>query len=104
LARRGVQTFSASRVRHGLQMARRFRPDVIVLDLETDESRPAQAAPVAQQWLASRVPLVLLGSLRRGAQAPGCGEFVPKPYHYGPLIRRIEGLLYGTQPAVARSA
>ncbi len=38
--------------------------------------------------------LVLLGALR-GRNGWPKGEFVPKPYHYAPLIRRIEELLGG---------
>ena len=32
------------------------------------------------------------------------GEFVRKPYHYGPLIRKIEELLASYQQSVARAA
>ena len=94
LERRGVQIFSASRARQGLKLARQHHPDVIVLDLEVKgggaDRLPArlaeQAPPDGQQRL------VLLGSLRRGKAVPS-GEFVAKPYHYGPLIRKIEELL-----------
>ena len=38
-------------------------------------------------------PLVVLATARRQADRLPSGEFVAKPYHYGPLIRRIEELL-----------
>jgi hypothetical protein len=36
--------------------------------------------------------MVLLGSARRAGTSPS-GEFVAKPYHYAPLILKIEQLL-----------
>lgn len=105
LERRGLRIFAAGAAREGLELARSRRPDLIVLDLETEDSAPeVLSAPFAEQSRTAQTPLVLLGSLRRGRQRPPAGEFVSKPYHYGPLIRRIEELLDATPQAVARSA
>jgi len=104
LERRGVRILAAHRARQGLELARTHHPDLIVLDLEIDGvgadeadragmvpagAPPDVSAPFAEQSRADRAGLVLLGSVRR----PGGAEFVAKPYHYGPLIRRIEELL-----------
>lgn len=93
LRRLGVQTFAASRVQTGIELARQHHPDLVVLDLELEQS-PAEdsAAPLAEQAASDRAPLVLLGSVRRTGRYTE-GEFVAKPYHYGPLIRKIEELL-----------
>jgi DNA-binding NtrC family response regulator len=93
LERRGVRIFAASRARQGLKLARQHHPDVIVLDLEV-KGGGADRLPArfAEQSPPEGQRLVLLGSLRRGKPAPR-GEFVAKPYHYGPLIRKIEELL-----------
>lgn len=105
LERRGLRTFVASRAGAGLELARRHRPDLIVLDLELDDSGPENlSAPFAEQSRTGHTPLVMLGSLRRNLEAVPHGEFVAKPYHYGPLIRRIEELLDTTPRALARSA
>jgi len=97
LARRGLKTFSASRPRRGLQLARQHRPDLIVLDLEIAGSEGEEvSAPFAEESAANHSALVMLGSVRRRQPSPPVGEFVPKPYHYGSLIRRIEELLMGT--------
>jgi CheY-like chemotaxis protein len=85
LERRGLRTFSAGEARRGLDLARRHHPDLIVLDLELDDCG-------TDQFGENNTPLVLLGSLRRGDPLTA-GEFVPKPYHYAPLIRKIEELL-----------
>jgi DNA-binding response OmpR family regulator len=110
LGRRGVRTLAASGARAGLELARRHRPDLIVLDLEPEDSDPdGLSARFAQQSHSDQARLIVLGSLRRDhlrwcqAGLPE-GEFVPKPYHYGPLIRRIEELLGTTPQAPVRSA
>jgi CheY-like chemotaxis protein len=94
LERRGLRTFAATAADRGLALARQHRPDLIVLDLEMDDSTPeAVSAPFAAHAQADRTPLVMLGTARRNAQRLPEGEFVAKPYHYGPLIRKIEELL-----------
>jgi len=104
LRRRGVKTFSASRAGRGLELARRHHPDLIVLDLELAPETDADlSAPFAEQSRADHTRLVMLGSVCRPGEALPQGEFVRKPYHYGPLIRRIEQLLQSTprMPVVA---
>jgi hypothetical protein len=110
LERRGVRTMAASRTAAGLVLARRHHPDLIVLDLELDDTSaeqfssgagvPPAFAPNANLQPADALPgpqyrprMVLLGNLRRWRDRLPEGEFVPKPYHYGPLIRKIEELL-----------
>ena len=102
LERRGVRALSASRPGEGLQLARRFDPDLVVLDLELDGTGEASISDsLAEPSRAGRPSLVLLGNCRRGGGALPEGEFVRKPYHYGPLIRRIEELLGKVERAVA---
>ena len=104
LEHRGLQILSAGRARAGLELARRHHPDLIVLDLELDDSGPDDvSAGFAEQSRTSHTPLVILGSMRRNRACVSEGEFVPKPYHYGPLIRRIEELL-GTTPQAPASS
>jgi DNA-binding response OmpR family regulator len=105
LERRGVRTLAAGRAEKGLELAQQHHPDLIVLDLELDDmlaepfaapscgadDTPApQSQPYQPHW-------VLLGSLRDRRNRLSGGEFVAKPYHYGPLIRRIEELLRNTR-------
>ncbi len=94
LQRRGLRTFAAGDAGPGLELAKQHHPDLIVLDLEIDDSNPEDvSAGFAEQSRADDASLVMLGTVRRGEAAASGGEFVPKPYHYGPLIRRIEELL-----------
>jgi len=97
LERRGVRTFSASRAERGIELAREYQPDLIVLDLEVDGSAADEVcAPFAEHAQGHHTPMVILGNLQcatAGSEAGQAGEVVSKPYHYGPLIRKIEELL-----------
>ena len=91
LEHRGLRILEASQRDEGLELARQHQPDLIVLDLELD----GEAAPAAHEFAAQSpqaTPLVVLGSARRRG-ASRVGEFISKPYHYAPLIRKIEQLL-----------
>jgi DNA-binding response OmpR family regulator len=88
-----------------LELARQHQPDLIVLDLEVDESPPELLCePFARETAARRTPLVVLGGVGRGKPALKAAEIVAKPYHYGPLIRRIEELLAASERAGSRCA
>lgn len=103
LEKRGIRTFTASRVNHGAEMARSQQPDLIVLDLEVDGSGPDVLCAKFRGSADSEEPrLVLLGSMVEREAIPR-GEIVAKPYHYGPLIRRIEEIL-GTADRDSREA
>ena len=92
-----MRIFEAARAEDGLALARRHRPDLIVLDLEIaatdDGADPGDFAEWATDYETS---LVLLGTARRRATVPA-GQFVAKPYHYQPLILKIEQLLRESQ-------
>jgi hypothetical protein len=76
-----------------LALAKKHRPELIVLDLEIDDGSPDDiAGQFARQSQPGRTSLVLLGSVRRPQAIPQ-GEYVAKPYHYAPLIRKIEEIL-----------
>jgi len=105
LSRRGVRTLAAAGAPQGLRMARQHRPDLIVLDLELVEAAGAGLSEgFVEQSRTDRAPLVLLGTVRRSDPPLPEGEFVSKPYHYAPLIRKIEELLLRRAPAQAEVA
>jgi len=97
LQRRGLSILEARAAQQGIDMARKHQPDLIVLDLET-ESCESDDSPLDFDGPDGQPrPVILLGTARRqAARLPGA-EFVSKPYHYGPLIRRIEELLESTR-------
>ena len=94
LERRGVEIYDTDHAGHGLQLARIHRPGVLVLELEAVMAAGLSVhEDFATESKTSQTPIVLLGSVRRDEQALPQSSFVPKPYHYGPLIRKIEALL-----------
>lgn len=94
LERHGATTIESNRPEQAIAMTSRFRPQLIVLDAESDHSTSGSAT-VDLCAAASRTatPIVILGTLRRRSEPPAGSEVVAKPYHYGQLIRRIESLL-----------
>jgi CheY-like chemotaxis protein len=94
LARRGATTIEAQHPEQAAQLANLNQLDLIVLDAESDRSL-AGAATAELEALAGRqgTPVVILGTVRTQKNRPSVGLFIAKPYHYGPLIHRIEGLL-----------
>lgn len=94
LERRGLTTFATDSARAGLELARCYRPQVIVLDME---ARQADEDGVRDQYdtevRSNRASLVVLGTARRHISPDLQSRFVAKPYHYAPLIRTIEQLL-----------
>ncbi len=96
LSRRGVNAYAADTPEGGLAFARSRQPDLVVLDLDIDDTAAeAMSEPLGCQGDREPVPMVLLGGVRRNRARFPDGEFVSKPYHYGPLIRKIEELLEG---------
>lgn len=102
LQRRGIRTFSAARAGRGAELAQSLHPDLIVLDLEIDHNSPERLCSRFASG-SQKTPIVLLGNIRRGA-APPADEIIGKPYHYGPLVRRIEEILAAATREIAKSA
>jgi len=103
LQRRGLEIFEASRYEAARQWAQGHPVDLVVVDLERqglDIENSSESFERQQDW--GEVPLVLLGSARRKNgkdNQTDAGQFIAKPYRYGPLIRRIEELLETSQQA-----
>ncbi|MHB8969995.1 MAG: hypothetical protein ACYC3X_09990 [Pirellulaceae bacterium] len=93
LERRGVQILEAPDARRGLEMVRLQRPEVVILDLEAEAADDASVRAAFESEMADhRAELVVLGNLRR-SDVTADNRLVRKPYHYGPLIRKIEQLI-----------
>ena len=100
LERRGVEILEAARAEQGVALARQHQPGVIVIDVDsTGADDPQLRAELVNGCPSCPTPLVLLGTTS-GRSATSDGEScVPKPYHFAPLIRRIEALLEGRRKA-----
>jgi len=103
LERRGLEILEAAATQEGLLLAQRHHPCVIVLDAEDD---PAGETAACDRFTATSkrgdASLVVLGSVKlcqaarrrvdAGISADSEESIVAKPYHFGPLIRKIEEL------------
>lgn len=94
LARRGATTIEAQRPDQAARLANLNQLDLIVLDADSDRSG-SETATAELEALAGRqgTPVIILGTVRTPRKQPTAGVFIAKPYHYGPLIHRIEDLL-----------
>lgn len=94
LEQRGAHTIEADRPERACELTDEFRPNLIVLDLDSDSSE-SHAATQNLRDAAGRndTPIVILGTLRTAAGELPAGQFIAKPYHYGALIRKIDDLL-----------
>lgn len=94
LQRHGFEIFEAERDTDGLTMAEQCHPKVLVLDMDTldsaDRSVIEEFDHHAQKENAS---VVLLGRVPKASLPLANSDVISKPYHYGPLIRKIEMLL-----------
>lgn len=96
LQRRGMEILEAAEPRRGLALARRHRPDVIVVDLEHESPEDALwVAELNQQTIDGRL-LVLGGVSHLGP--PLTPRSIAKPYHFGPVIRTIEQMAERVAP------
>ena len=98
LVRQGAEVVEAREAGAAADMAAARRPDLIVVD--NDAPRTAchsGATRLAAAAARNAVPIVVVGTAKRGVSPLPTEQFVAKPYHYGALIRRIESLL-GNRP------
>src|SRR5262245_61137472 len=90
LERRGLRVLEATHCADGLLMSRLHQHDLVVLDLDVGHGG-IEAAEEFADAIGNDGQLLILGSSRWAATLDG--EFIAKPYHYKPLILRIEELL-----------
>jgi CheY-like chemotaxis protein len=91
---RGAATLEADRPEEACQLAEHFRPNLIVLDADSDCTSSLAATNQLRETAGrTDTPIVILGTLRRLNGELPAGQILTKPYHYGTLIRRIDDLL-----------
>ena len=100
LEREGAQALEAVRPEQAVAVHDEDRPDLILLDLDSDNSRDGLAArSLGDSAGRTDTPIVGLGAVKQQSAWTSGGEFVTKPYHYAPLIRRIEAMLASRRAA-----
>ena len=90
---RGATTIEAVDPEQALQLTHSARPDLILFDTDSDATSSGRPTDdLREAATRNHTPIVILGKLRQ-LQGAESGQIVTKPYHYGPLIRKIDGLL-----------
>lgn len=93
LERKGVRTFTASVPRRGAVIAREQKPDLVIFDVDAVSTSPKQAIDAfARAGNLEDAPIVAIGSTKFNAPM-GEGGFISKPYHFAPLLQKIEQFL-----------
>ena len=91
---RGATTVEADDPHEALQLTHSVQPDLILLDVDSDHTATGDPTKDLREAAnRSHTPIVILGKLRQLHGQLETGQFVAKPYHYGPLIRKIDRLL-----------
>jgi DNA-binding response OmpR family regulator len=94
LERRGLTALEAARPEQGLALTQRERPDLIVVDADSDQSSSGENVEcLCDAAGRTDTPIVILGTLPDPRRRLPAEQIVAKPYHYGALIRKIDDLL-----------
>ncbi|MFQ5734304.1 MAG: hypothetical protein ACE5KM_20390 [Planctomycetaceae bacterium] len=86
--------WSVTRRRRLPSSANSQQPPRLVV-VHADESDDPLAAVASDAW--AEVPHVIVGTARLSDDAPGC-SVLPQPFHYGELLKAIDGLLAESPP------
>jgi len=94
LERRGVRILEAEEIEQGLDLLRRRRPHVVVVDLDVEDDAESDTFGAFDRATGdSSGQLVVLGKVRNLETTRGDARVFSKPYHFAPLIHKIEELL-----------
>ena len=94
LERRGLAALEAARPEQALALTRDERPDLIVVDADSDQSSNGRNLEnLCDAAGRTDTPIVILGTLRDPRNPLPAEQILAKPYYYGALIRKIDDLL-----------
>ena len=105
LQRHGYEIFEAERDTDGLTLAGKCHPKVLVLDIDTvDPDDRSVIEGFDHHAQKENTSVVLLGQVPKPHLSLANSDVVSKPYHYGPLIRKIEALLRQTEAPATKTS
>ena len=92
LARHGLRIWEAAAAEEGAALAQEHHPAVIVIDADSETADAyTLAAQLSNTGSAPEPSLIILGQISL-EKLPPESHVVAKPYHFAPLIRKIEQL------------
>ena len=97
LTNAGYDCMSASTGESALQMARRFKFDLVVLDVNMPQMSGLQVLALIRRWAPSVLMVTANSSIDtvREAVALGCEGYVAKPIEPRALLGRVQRILSG---------
>ena len=97
----GHEALQAYNAEEGIELARRERPALILMDIQLPKMDGLEATRILKADAATAaIPIIALtafamkGDRERILEA-GCDDYIPKPVHYQDVIERIARLLGG---------
>ncbi|MFO0973271.1 MAG: response regulator [Phycisphaerae bacterium] len=106
----GLQTLRATGGHEALEIARRARPDLMLLDIMMPRMSGFEVCTVLKSDPATaHIPVIMVTALnefadvQRGREV-GADEFLSKPVNRAELVSRVQQLLSQPRPAAARPA
>ena len=100
LQRNGCEIFESDEAAEGLSLAEKCRAQLLIVDLDTvDPAGPDVLEGFDEQARSENGSVLLLGRISKSKDGIDLKNVVAKPYHYAPLIRKIEELLRQAEPA-----
>ncbi len=95
LERIGVRALTAAVSRRGAAIAREQKPDLVIFDLDSVNDSPEEALDsFARAGRLGDSSIMVIGSSKFETSS-GENDFISKPYHFAPLLQKIERFLEG---------
>lgn len=98
------QVYIATKGEQGINMAKKHRPDVVLLDIKMPAMSGGEvAASLMEDRITSRIPIIFLTGLVRQDEVEAGGgylsghPFMAKPFRIEELTKRIEEIVYGEE-------
>jgi DNA-binding response OmpR family regulator len=101
LASAGLRSVTAANGEQALECARRFMPDLIILDVRMPGRDGFEVcADLRRDALTRNIPVLMLSGMgtleaERAGAACGADGFLAKPFNFNVLEARVRGLLAG---------
>ena len=93
LERRGVRILTTAVMRRGIAITKEEKPDLVIVDVDSvSTNSPQQTLDSFTHNASDETQIMAIGSAKFTAPI-GESRFITKPYHFAPLLVKIENFL-----------
>ncbi|MBN1643733.1 MAG: PAS domain S-box protein [Dehalococcoidales bacterium] len=103
LTTRGYQVIEASGGKEAIEMARKFHPDLITMDIVMPDIDGFDATTVLKNDLTTKnIPILIVSVIedKSKVQRLGANDYVTKPFNIEVLLQKVNRLLSGSQKTI----